>query len=202
MPSILYLHGFLSSPLSAKVDILRRAADGLAEVIAPDLNLPPLEADALIRETLASMDDPVAVVGSSLGGFYAARAATAFDLRGVLLNPCLTPWTFAAQQTGLRQIWGTRRTVEVKASFADDFRVLAERLSPECVSPDKTLVVLTTGDEVLPWRDAAKAYARARQYIVPGSDHRISDFADVVPRVLDFALSGTVNTNESVSKRV
>ena len=189
MKTILYLHGFLSSPLSAKVDILRRAAEGRAEVIAPDLNLPPLEADRLICDTLASLPGETSVVGSSLGGFYAARAAVRFGRRSALLNPCLTPWTFAAGQTGMRTIYGTDRTVEVKPSYSDDFLTLAEAVSPLAVSPRRTLVVLTTGDEVLPWRDASNAYAACRQFILPGSDHRISNFADVVPRVLDFVLA-------------
>ena len=189
MPAILYLHGFLSSPLSAKVDILRRAAQGRADVIAPDLNLPPLEADRIICETLASLPRDTPVVGSSLGGFYAARAAVRFGRRSVLLNPCLTPWTFAAGQTGMRTIYGTDRTVEVKPSYSDVFLTLVAEVSPVAVRPRETLVVLTTGDEVLPWRDAMKAYAACRQFIIPGSDHRISDFAGVVPRVLDFVLA-------------
>ena len=50
MPTILYLHGFLSSPQSEKVRILReaiekenksRAEDEQIKLIAPDLNHPP-----------------------------------------------------------------------------------------------------------------------------------------------------------------
>ena len=48
MTSILYLHGFLSSPESNKVRVFRAASPEGVRVFAPDLNVPPLEADRII----------------------------------------------------------------------------------------------------------------------------------------------------------
>ncbi len=144
MTKILYLHGFLSSPLSTKVMQLRHGAGDAFEVIAPDLNMTPGEVDALldnlVRDHQATSSESLVVVGSSLGGFYAARLATKFGLRCVLLNPCFNPWGFVKAHTGVQTIFGTDRTLDVRPTFVDDLQKLAENVSPLDVNPQRTLV--------------------------------------------------------------
>lgn len=189
--AVVYLHGFLSSPASAKGRLLEAACRGRALFAAPDLNVPPLEADRLIDAVLAKLDpEALTIVGSSLGGFYAARAAVKTGARAVLLNPCTDPWTFVVGETGPQKVFGTERVLDVKASYADDLRALAEAVSPLALKAGQGLAVLSTGDEVLDWRRAQKAYAHLRQVILPGADHRIARFEAVLPRVMDFALFG------------
>lgn len=187
--TILYLHGFLSLPESNKVRVLRKAASDGVRVLAPDLNVPPLEADGIISETIEREGTQgLSVVGSSLGGFWAARAAVRYGLRCVLLNPCFNPWVFVSAHTGIQTVFGTNRTVDVKASAADELRALAQAVSPLAVAPERTLVVLGTADETLDWQAGAKAYAACRQVILPGEDHRISRIESVMPRIMDFLL--------------
>lgn len=189
MKTILYLHGFLSSPASAKVRMLIDAVGNSAEVQAPDLNLAPAEVDHTVRRTIRALGElghDVTVVGSSLGGFFAARAAAEFGLRAVLLNPCLNPWERVPEWVGHREIFGTTRYFDVLPSFATDFQILNRQLSPLQADGQKTLVVLSTADEVLSWRCAASAFGHSRQLILPGEDHRISGFETIVPRILDF----------------
>ena len=175
MTSILYLHGFLSSPESNKVRVLRAAAPDGVRVFAPDLNVPPLEADRIISGLVGQAEaDGLTVVGSSLGGFWAARAAVRHGLRCVLLNPCFNPWVFVGRHVGVQTIYGTDRRIEVK---------------PLAVDPGRTLVVLGTADETLDWQAGARAYAACRQVIIPGGDHRISNIGAVMPRIMDFILN-------------
>ena len=190
MTKILYLHGFLSSPLSTKVMQLRHGAGDAFEVIAPDLNMTPGEVDALldklVRDHQATSSEALVVGGSSLGGFFAARLATKFGLRCVLLNPCFNPWVFVKAHTGVQTIFGTDRTLDVRPTFVDDLQKLAENVSPLDVNPQRTLAVFGTADEVLDWKAGAQAYAACRQVILPGEDHRISQFEALIPRLLDF----------------
>ncbi len=192
MTKILYLHGFLSSPASIKVGFLRKGLEGRAVVTAPDLNTSPMEADRVIRDTLERLmeesKEETIVIGSSLGGFFAARVAAEYELRAVLLNPCLNPWERVVDWVGHRKIYGTNRTLDVFPSFAEDFRVLNAKTSPLAVNRPDTLVVLSTADEVLPWKMAERAFDRARLVVLPGEDHRISGFDRVVPRIVDFCL--------------
>jgi pimeloyl-ACP methyl ester carboxylesterase len=94
---LLYLHGFRSSPQSFKA---RRLAAWLA-AHRPAVHwhcpqLPPSAREAL-RGVLAQIDtwprETTAIVGSSLGGFYAMAVAERLGAacRAVLLNPAVDP---------------------------------------------------------------------------------------------------------------
>jgi pimeloyl-ACP methyl ester carboxylesterase len=98
---VLYLHGFASSAHSSKAMFFREklASKGIAMVV-PDLNEPDFstltvsrmlqQADAAIE--IDADDDPVVVIGSSLGGFVAVQFALRHGARVqrvVLLAPAL-----------------------------------------------------------------------------------------------------------------
>lgn len=95
--TIIYLHGFLSSPASLKGRVFgeKARARGLTYK-APDLNVTdprclPFLLDDLLRGESA---ESVAVIGSSLGGFYAAWLAGRRPVRTLLINPAVRPWLF------------------------------------------------------------------------------------------------------------
>src|SRR5438552_7856664 len=73
MRSILYLHGFASSPDGRKVRALKALLDPDAfRIVAPDLNVPSfryLDFAAIVEAAVAAAqgEDPAGVVGSSLG---------------------------------------------------------------------------------------------------------------------------------------
>jgi len=82
---VVYLHGFASSPDSSKAQRFRRelARYGVG-FSCPDLNEPAFETLTVtrmlddVRRILASVGDgPIALIGSSLGGFVAVHAAEA-----------------------------------------------------------------------------------------------------------------------------
>ena len=79
----LYLHGFASSPRSTKATILadRLKVRGVG-LVAPDFNEPDFSTltvtrmlDQTDRAIAALSPEPVALIGSSLGGFVAVHAA-------------------------------------------------------------------------------------------------------------------------------
>ena len=96
---VLYLHGFASSSKSSKASFFttRLASHGIA-VESPDLNEPDFSTLTVTRmlaqvsDRLDSGTEPVALVGSSLGGFVAVHAALQHPTRVnrvVLLAPAL-----------------------------------------------------------------------------------------------------------------
>jgi predicted esterase YcpF (UPF0227 family) len=92
---ILYLHGFRSSPQSFKA---RAVAQKMAQLgRAGELACPQLPAspEAAIALALALVDgvpaDRLAIVGSSLGGYYATWLAERLGCRAVLLELAVRP---------------------------------------------------------------------------------------------------------------
>jgi len=96
---VLYLHGFASSPRSSKATFFaeKLAAKGI-NTVTPDLNEPDFSTLTVTRmlkqagDAIGAVSGPVAVIGSSLGGFVAVQAALQHGIRVqrlVLLAPAL-----------------------------------------------------------------------------------------------------------------
>lgn len=184
--TVIYLHGFLSSGASMKAAVLRKTAPAYGwEVQAPDLNTSPEEACRIIEDIFqnARTKGPVAVVGGSLGGFYAAWIAHKTGCKAVLVNPAVAPWEVVDQYVGVHTLLCGDRTVEVKPEFSEQLRNIAVSQFDDT---SRILLFLTTGDEVLDWQRSAKLYDKCPSWVIDGSDHMVSNFADYADDVMRF----------------
>jgi predicted esterase YcpF (UPF0227 family) len=184
---ILYLHGFRSSPLSMKGRLLaeRMAALGRADdYIAPQLPASPKlameQASALVENIPAHA---LCIVGSSLGGYYATWMAEQLGCRAVLLNPAVTPLLDLEKYVGVMTMYHSDEPFEFKREYIDELRAFAV---PAITRPERYFLLAATGDEVLDYRTMVAHYAGARQHVIEGSDHGISEFAQYVDEVLAF----------------
>lgn len=185
---LLYLHGFRSSPQSMKA---RKMSALMAERYpqvhwwCPQLPPSPREAAALIEH--GTRDWPVAttgLMGSSLGGFYAAWLAQRRGFRAVLINPAVEPARELSRSIGPHSLWHDPQTrFFFEPRFIDELRSLH---TGPLTQPQRCLAVIATGDEVLDWREMHSHYAQAQLRIVQGSDHALSDFDDHLPAILQF----------------
>ncbi|MEP7298584.1 MAG: YqiA/YcfP family alpha/beta fold hydrolase [Burkholderiales bacterium] len=184
---LLYLHGFRSSPQSAKA----RQMAAWMQANRPDVHwwcpqLPPSprEAMALLREGIRSW--PAAstgVIGSSLGGFYATAMAEHFGGRAVLLNPAIDPARDLARHIGETTAWHSDERFFFRAEFIDELRAI----SPAALTRlDRYLAVIAKGDEVLSWVEMSTRYAGCRVKLLEGGDHALSDFDSHLPDVVGF----------------
>jgi predicted esterase YcpF (UPF0227 family) len=187
---ILYLHGFRSSPRSFKARVVgeRMQALGRAnELICPQLPASPKEAMALVR-TLTERYPPgqLSVIGSSLGGFYATWLAERLGCRAALLNPAVDPLANLEKHVGVTTEYHSDKAFEFKREYIDELRDLkVDRIT----QPERYFLLAATGDEVLDYRDMVARYDGAKQHVIEGSDHAISEFPQCVDEVLEFCLA-------------
>lgn len=150
MRPTLYLHGFLSHPNSAKPKLLKEAHEKIGKpFIAPELYMSPDEVaeflSKLIKEDLKG--GPVDVIGSSLGGFYAAWAKEHLPVeKAVLLNPALGNWGQVDFQPGWHKVSGLDREMYVCPEFMVQ---LEKMLVKDLKKPQDYLSLISLKDEVL-----------------------------------------------------
>jgi predicted esterase YcpF (UPF0227 family) len=175
---LLYLHGFRSSPQSAKARVMAawmQAHRPDVQWWCPQLPPSPQEAMRLVSAGIAAWPrERMAVVGSSLGGFYATVVAEAVACRAVLLNPAVEPARDLAAYIGEQVAWHEPDDhFYFRADYVDELRALA----PAAVTrPERYFAVIAKGDEVLDWREMTARYAGARIKLLDGGDHALSDF--------------------------
>lgn len=184
---ILYLHGFRSSPHSFKARLLgeRLAALGRSrDYECPQLPASPHAAiDLAMQLAVQSAPEQLTLIGSSLGGYYATWMAEHIGCRAVLLNPAVQPPRDLEKYVGVTTAYHSDEPFEFKHEYIAELKALAvERIA----RPERYFLIAATGDEVLDWREMVAHYPGAKQLVIQGSDHGISEFAQYVDQVLAF----------------
>lgn len=187
---ILYLHGFRSSPKSMKARVVgvRMLELGLADkLVCPQLPASPNEAMALALKLVDGVPaSQLAIVGSSLGGYYATYLAERLGCRAVLLNPAVVPLKDLDSHVGVTTQFHSDEPFEFKREYIDELRAMAV---DKITRPERYFLIAATGDEVLDYRDMVAHYAGAKQHVIEGSDHGIAEFRQYVDEVLEFCLA-------------
>lgn len=185
---LLYLHGFRSSPQSTKArQVAARIAARHPGVTwwCPQLPASPREAMALVMQGISQWPrGNMAVMGSSLGGFYATWVAAQTGCRAVLLNPAVDPARDLARYIGEQSGWhDPAERFFFRAEYVEELRALDA--GPLC-HPDRCLAVIAKGDEVLDWREMTARHAGSRIKLLPAGDHALSDFGAHIDEVFAF----------------
>ncbi len=185
---LLYVHGFNSSSTSVKARVMQEALLRLNrghEFLAPDLpHLPSLAMQKLEQEIAKHGARQIAMIGSSLGGHYATWLAEKLGMRAVLVNPAVNPHLLLAPCLGLQKNLHTGeqyRFTQQHLSELEQFNVSV------ITRPERYLLLVQTGDELLDYRQAVEKYRGARQVVIESGDHGFRDFSDCVPIILKFA---------------
>jgi len=174
---LLYLHGFRSSPLSTKAQqtlawVRQHRPD--MQWWCPQLPASPKAAVELICKGVATWPhERMAVIGSSLGGFYATVVAERVGCPAVLLNPAVNPARDLARHIGETTAWHSDERFFFEPQFVDELAAL----TPSAITrPERYFAVIAKGDELLDWREMAERYAGCRIKLLEDGDHALSDF--------------------------
>jgi uncharacterized protein len=196
MMRLLYLHGFRSSPQSAKAMTMywhvlaHNAAVPAHQRIAwhcPQLPASPKQAMGKIMRWVRSGDSaqPLAVIGSSLGGYYAAQIAERARCRCVLLNPAVYPARDLNAFIGRVTNWHDEGGYEFTQRHVDELLAMQ---TTAFTKPSRYMAIISKGDEVLNWREMTARYPAGHMKLLQRSDHAISEFDDFAAEVLQFVL--------------
>jgi predicted esterase YcpF (UPF0227 family) len=189
---LLYLHGFRSSPQSHKARLMAAYVRAHHPAVAwwcPQLPPSPRAAAELIASSTADWPRAqMAVVGSSLGGFYATWWAEQSGCRAVVLNPAVNPARDLAAAIGEQTAW---HDASQHFFFRPEYIAELRALEPgRLAHPERYFALIAQGDEVLDWREMAARYAGGTVLVLPGGDHALGDFdahLDAVAHFLQLA---------------
>ncbi|HMN93481.1 MAG TPA: YqiA/YcfP family alpha/beta fold hydrolase [Hydrogenophaga sp.] len=192
---LLYLHGFRSSPRSTKARLVgervRREHPGVTWW-CPQLPPSPAAAMAVVSEGTAHWPaGRSAVIGSSLGGFYARYIGLAKAWKRALLNPAVHPARDLARHIGEQTAWhDPNDRFFFEPAFVDELQQLEtglERMAASApVTPALQYALIAQGDEVLDWREMCGFCHGGELHVLPGSDHAISDFPEHLDGLMAF----------------
>jgi predicted esterase YcpF (UPF0227 family) len=198
---MVYAHGFRSSPRSFKAQFIAKWLQAHRPDIVwfcPQLPASPqAAAQLLLNVTQTWPAVSTAVMGSSLGGFYATWLGALLQCKTVLLNPAVHPARDLAAYTGTHSAWHDPNQVvafephfieELKSFYVGKgFKDMANADNgTRLADPDQVLNMIATGDEVLSWEEMVGRYPSATLHLIEGSDHGISDFEQHFPVIKEY----------------
>jgi len=187
MSSLLYIHGFLSSPLSAKAEITRKwllTNRPDVQFYCPQLPPYPKETQKILEELVEGLlSGGVCLLGSSLGGFWATFLAEKYNLPAVLINPAVKPQNFMPKYVGM----------DAKSYHSDERYYLRSKHINEIIQADLPVtrhnnywLLVQTGDETLDYHQAVKKYANCKQTIEEGGDHSFQGFENYLEKIFQW----------------
>ncbi len=207
MTRILYLHGFASSPSSSKAiyfrDLLAAAGASIEilDLAAGDFERLTISSQIVVLQN-AARGEPVALMGSSMGGYLAALYAAGHPevLRLVLLAPAFRFAQRWRERLGSRQLeaWQQAGTVDVYHYGDKRNRRLAFDLMQDselhAAFPDfhqPALIFHGDHDDVVPPQYSeqfAAQHANARLEIVDSGHDLLNQLTYIGPKVVKFLL--------------
>lgn len=187
--TVIYIHGFLSSPQSHKAQLVKHyfaQHHPSVRLCIPSMPNNPAGAFAkleqVVEEELAAAPDTLALIGSSLGGFFSTVLAERHQLKAVLVNPAVAPGEWGEQFIGE---YDNPYTGEHFSVTEEDLACL-RRLTPADITPEHYWLMAQEGDETLDYRLAVAAYHNCKQLVEPGGDHSFVNFEAHLPAIVEF----------------
>ncbi len=180
---LLYIHGFGSSAMSGKAQILREILG--EKMIAPSLSpIPELAVDTLeqIFSCIERSGERTVVMGSSLGGYYATYLAQKYDTKAVLVNPAVKPYNTLATRIGINHSYYDFSNYEFTQKHIEHLRTY-DVATPKA---ENFMLLLQTGDTILDYREAVEKFRGAEIDIEEGGSHGYEGLERKIEKIMKF----------------
>lgn len=195
MTSVLYFHGFASSPASAKITALRPllGAHGI-ELNTPDLNAPSFEKldwNAMVERAVAEArrTPPKAIVGSSMGALVAlAVAKSGIHVPLVLIAPAVgvaRRWQEKLPATDPVKVFNHAREADAWIHRAF-FEQMANLHVDDEPPPVTVTAIMGKLDETVPYPMARAAWDRwnlqppSKLIVLDDGDHGLVAYTELI----------------------
>jgi predicted esterase YcpF (UPF0227 family) len=184
---LLALHGFHSSPNSLKIQQM----DAYLTQHFPEITLVCPQLPCLpeqMWETIKAIfeqhkTDQIAVMGSSLGGYLATKAASVYQTKTLLINPAVAPYRLLQCYAGMQ----THPYTADNYLIDEDYMAHLKALEVTCLSdPQKYWVLLQEADQVLDYREAAEKYKQCKITCEAGGEHSFIGFDRYLSDIIQF----------------
>ncbi len=176
--NIFYFHGFASSADSTKAIAFN---DFIKEKF-PNIYLHIPNIDNSIEKSFIQLEKLIGenegdrlFIGSSLGGFYASYFAEKFNQKAVLINPASNPYLGMEMYLGKNTNYSTNEEFYLTKK---DIEILKLNNVSKINSPSNYLVLMETGDDVIPFKYTLDFYAGCNFCIVNGGSHSFDSFKE------------------------
>ena len=184
--NIFYFHGFASSADSTKALVFQN----FIKKRFPNVQLHVPNIDNSIEKSFVQLEDLVnknstnkLFMGSSLGGFYASYFAEKYNSKAVLINPASNPYR------GMEMYLGKNINYSTNEEFyltKEDLEVLEQKNVSSINNPSNYLVLVETGDEVIPFKYTLEFYKGCNFCVVNGGSHSFDSFQDKLEIIASF----------------
>ena len=181
---ILYIHGFGSSGKGNKANILREELNQY-NFFTPSLSyIPDLAIDTLeqLIEYSLCKNEPVHLMGSSLGGYYSIYLAHKYNLKAILINPSIKPYET------LQLALGRAFSYHDQSKFEWNEQHIQKLLPYDItdINPEHFLLLTQTGDELLDYKVAVEKLKGCQTNIIEGGDHGFVNIENHLQEIKDF----------------
>ncbi len=185
---LLYIHGFNSSPLSHKANVMANYCKEHRpdiKVLTPQLPCYPKQAAEYLLQLVNQYqsDFHIALIGSSLGGYLSTWLNNKFGFRAVVVNPAVKPYELLSDFLGPQTNPYTNENYYLEAHHIAELRDLDVEAIQQ---PQDFWLLLQEGDEVLDYRQAVTKFQGAKQTVEPEGDHSFVDFERYPEQIIQF----------------
>ena len=184
--NIFYFHGFASSADSTKAIVFN---DFIKEKF-PNISLHIPNIDNSIEKSFIQLEKLVGknkgdrlFIGSSLGGFYATYFAEKLGSKAVLINPASNPYLGMEMYLGKNINYSTNEEFYLTKK---DLEILKLNNVLKVKSPANYLVLIETGDDVIPFKYTLDFYSGCNFRIVNGGSHSFDSFKEKLEIISKF----------------
>ncbi|MGC1508676.1 YqiA/YcfP family alpha/beta fold hydrolase [Ketobacter sp.] len=183
---LFYIHGFNSSPQSAKAQQTRHALVRFPHVQfhVPQLPFDPIRAMAILEQEIQQcLPQKIGLIGSSMGGYLGTYVAEKYKLPLAMINPAVRPYELLQDYLGEMT---NDHTGEKYVFTQDHMQVIKGFEVTQITRPERYLLLTQTGDETLDYRQGVEKYAACKQIVEQGGDHSFQNFDQHLTRIFEF----------------